>query len=156
MVHLCSEFQNHLDHARAAYQFAIRSLPDPACLEDGLIQVSGCQFESRTQIESMLIELGWAFFCRYESCLEAEIKRQDVKLNRKLSLIDWLKQNNVHVPDALHPGLQFYRQIRNQLHHEDGASLDGEPNREIHLMPEHMERFYKLFSWCGQRLACAG
>lgn len=104
----------------------------------------------------MLIEFGWAFFCRYEACLEAHLHRTDVELNRKLSLIGWLERNNVQIPEPLRPGLQCYRQVRNKLHHEDGASLDGSPDREIHLLPEHMEMFYNLFKWCGARVECAG
>ncbi len=151
-----SDFQNHLEHARSAYVFAIRSLPDPALLRKGPIEANGFTFAKRSQIESMLIELGWAFFCRYESCLEANLKRRDVELNKNVSLLDWLQRNNVNIPRELRPGLEIYREIRNKLHHEDGASLDGSPDREIHLLPDHMERFYELFKWCGTRIECAG
>ncbi|MEW6356398.1 MAG: hypothetical protein AB1696_08740 [Planctomycetota bacterium] len=149
-------FQNNLDHARAAYLFAIRCLPDPAQLESGPIHTNGFVFRKRSQIESMLIELGWAFFCRYESCLEVHLKRAGVHLSKEVSLVAWLEQNNVTIPVDLRPGLEIYRQIRNKLHHEDGASFSGAPDQEIHLLPQHMENFYQLFKWCGSRIECAG
>jgi hypothetical protein len=149
-------FQNHLEHARAAYVFAIRNLPDPALLENGPIQGNGFTFNKRSQIESMLIELGWAFFCRYESCLETNLKRHGIKLDRKVSLLDWLEKNNVNIPNELRPGIQSYRQIRNKLHHEDGASFDESLDGEIHLLPDHMDRFYELFKWVGTRIEGAG
>jgi len=83
-----SRFQNNLDHARAAYLFAIRSLPDPMALPAGPIRMNGFAFAKRSQIESVLVELGWAFFCRYESCMEAELKRQEIKLSKNVTLID--------------------------------------------------------------------
>lgn len=151
-----STFQNNLNHARAAYLFAIRGLPEPAALEFGPIRMNGFEFAKQSQIVSMLIELGWAFFCRYEGCMEAELKRQGITLSKKLTLVDWLLQNNVVIPERLQPGLDVYRTIRNKLHHEDGASVDGSPDLEIHLMPEHMDNFYDMFSWCGENAACAG
>jgi len=148
--------RNNLDHARAAYRFAIKNLPNPASLASGLIVVNDFEFQTPDHIQSMRVELGWAFFCRYESCLEAHFKRHSMKLTKKLSLAQWFEQNNVQVPDSLQPGLIVYRAIRNKLHHEDGASMDGSPEREIHLLPEHMEQFYELFLWCGTRVECAG
>ena len=150
------DFKNKLAHSRAAYLFAVRNLPDPSGLVRGAINANGFRFEKRSEIESMLIELGWAFFCRYEACLEAFLKRSQVKLSKKCTLSDWLIQNNVSVPENLKEGLDVYRRIRNKLHHEDGASLDGDPESEINLMPEHMNNFYELFIWCGSQVKTKG
>jgi hypothetical protein len=136
--------KNNLDHSRAAYLFAVRSIPSKLP-----ISIYGFHFEKPSQINSMLIELGWAFFCRYEACLEAYLKSRGVKLSRKVSLLEWFEQNNFVLSDFQKNGLFLYRKIRNKLHHEDGAALDGERDHEIHLLPEHMENFYNLFVWCG-------
>lgn len=89
--------------------------------------------------------MGWAFFCRYGSCMEAELEYRGVQLIRDVTL-EW---NNVVVQEVLRPGLYNYRRIRNMLHREDGASLDGPHNWEFQLMPQHMERFCNLSSWCN-------
>ena len=107
--------QNNLDHARAAYRFAIKNLPNPASLASGPIVLNDFEFQTPDHIQSMLVELGWAFFCRYESCLEAHFKRHSVKLSKKLSLADWFQQNNVQVPDSLQPGLRVYPRSRLKL-----------------------------------------
>lgn len=146
-------FENKLEHARSAYLFAIRSLPTPEQLQNGPILKNGAEFSRPSQIKSMEIELGRAFFCRYEGCLEAELKRQDVRLDKNTRLIDWLRERNVTVPENLRPGLEIYRKIRSQLHHQDGASFDGPPDTEIHLLPHHLENFYDLFKWCGTQVA---
>ena len=150
------DFSNNLAHSRAAYLFAVRNLPNPSELNKGPITANGFRFERRSQVESMLIELGWAFFCRYESCLEAFLKRSQVELSQKCTLSDWLSQNNVSIPTNLQEGLEIYRKIRNKLHHEDGASLDDDPESEIHLMPDHMNNFYELFLWCGTQAKTKG
>jgi len=147
-----NEFENNLSHAHAAYVFAIRSLPAPTDLESGRVRMNGFEFSSESHIRSMLIELGWAFFCRYEACLEKYLKDNGVKLSKKCSLGDWLKNNGVQIPDDLDVGIGIYRKLRNALHHNDGASLNGEANTEIHILPDHMERFYKLFVWISQQV----
>lgn len=150
------ELNNKLDHSRAAYQFALRSLPNPNNLEDGEIQLNGFTFKNESHINSMRIELGWAFFCRYEGCFEYHLKQNNIKLSKKLSLLDWFKNNNIVIPDEFVAGLKCYRTIRNKLHHEDGTSFDGTADEEIHLLPEHMENFHNLFIWCGEKIENTG
>jgi hypothetical protein len=62
--------KGNLSHARQAYLHAVRSLPVCADLQAGPVNQHGMVFSKGSQIESQQIELGWAFFCRYESCLE--------------------------------------------------------------------------------------
>lgn len=143
-----------LDHSRAAYLYACKSLPNQVSLpSDGIIQ-NGFKFEKESEVRSMLIELGWAFFCRYEAVLEKYIKEKGIKLSKNKSLIDWLSEKNVSIPSEYAEGLERYRTIRNILHHDDGdaASLDEEDHEEVHLLPGHMEKFYELFVWCGDRI----
>jgi len=92
----------------------------------------------------MLIELGWAFYCRYEACLEAFISEHKIGLTKKYTLEDWMDDNGANIPVDYTVSLIEYRRIRNDLHHRDGQNSDGP---EIHLLPEHMENFYSLFIW---------
>jgi hypothetical protein len=140
----------NLDHSRAAYKFAINSIPTQESAFP--IDCSGFRFEKPSQLHSMVIEFGWAFFCRYEACLEAYIKCKGIKLSKKLSLTEWFEKQKIVIPDSFKTGLSLYRKVRNKLHHEDGASLDGSEEGEIHLLPEHMENFYNLFVWCGENI----
>lgn len=103
----------------------------------------------REHIESMRIEFGWSFFCRYEACVEAFLKDQNVQLTKKLTLEDWLSARCTIPSERLDP-IRNYRRIRNALHHDDGASFDGPPDTEIHLLPQHMEKFYEFFVWLGE------
>ena len=144
--------KNNLLHSRVAYLHAIRALPSQQDLRAGTITQHGFEFSRPDQIESQVIELGWAFFPRYEACLEKWLKEQGVHLSKKLTLTDWLAQSDVRIPDEFSEGLGVYRRIRNSLHHDDGASFDGSSDSEIHLMPEHMERFFNLFCWIGERV----
>lgn len=145
-----SDLEKEIEHSRAAYRFAIRSLPDPTDVRDYPLIVNGVEFVSRRQIESMLIEFGWAFYCRYEACLETFIKEHKVPLKRNFGLNDWFKEKKISVPDELKFELGEYRNIRNILHHEDGKT--GQ-NSEIHLLPEHMDRFYDLFIWIASAVS---
>lgn len=138
--------KSNLDHSRAAYLFAI------ACLQKVDQSTfpsiyNGFRFDRPSQIQSMVIELGWAFFCRYEACLETYLKRRNVTLSKNTSLKCWLSNKGLEIPADLETGLDCYRRIRNNLHHEDGASFNGEDDGEIQLLPDHMEQFYKLFVW---------
>lgn len=145
-----SKLQINLEHSRAAYNFALNSLPSDK--SNYPVHVNGFQFEKFSQVHSMVIELGWAFFCRYEACLEYYIKSKGIQLSKKLSLIEWLDEQKIEISPSDKEGLLLYRKIRNKLHHEDGASLNGAEDEEIHLLPEHMENFYKLFVWCGNQI----
>lgn len=53
-------------------------------------------------------------------------------------------------------GVSVYRKLRNQLTHEDGATLDRKPGQEIQILPEHLENFYKLFTWCSKQVKTKG
>jgi len=145
-----TDIERDLEHSRAAYLFALRSLPDPGGLQNGTIEANGFTFTNPSQIQSMLIELGWAFYCRYEACLEAFIREQGVKLAKKTTLEDWMNENGVDVPEGYKDGFKEYRKVRNWLHHRDGQNEDG---TEIHLYPDHMEQFYHLFVWIASAVA---
>jgi hypothetical protein len=144
--------QDNLSHSRAAYIYAVKGLPTPAEMQSFPVSKNGFSFSKESQVHSMLIELGWAFFCRYEACLEKHLKDNDVKLSKKINIIDWLYNKNVETPEDTKEGLEVYRKIRNSLHHDDGAPLDGTDNFEIHLEPAHMENFYGLFIWLGKKI----
>lgn len=129
-----------------AYLHAVRALPKPDDLKKGPISQLGMTFEKRSHIESQLVELGWAFYCRYEGCLEGWLKDR-VKLSREKPIKKWLEDNGVKIPLEFEEGLDRYRNIRNILHHYDGKNSD---NTEIHLFPNMMENFYELFCWIGE------
>lgn len=144
--------ENNLRHSRAAYLHAIRALPSAQDLRSGPIRQNGFEFYRASEIESQLVELGWAFFCRYEACLEKWLKEQNVKLSRKAGLKKWLTDNGVLIPEKLAAGIDVYRKIRNALHHDDGAAFDFVEETELHLFPNHMEKFFELFCWIGQQV----
>jgi hypothetical protein len=149
---MATELQRKLSHSRAAYLFAVGALPSWDPRRDGLV-ANGFRFSSASQIESMLIELGGAFFCRYEACVEDFLRENGVQLSKTLSLGEWMEQHGVPIPDAYREPLAVYRRIRNHLHHEDGGSLDRDRTHEIHLLPAHMENFYNFFVWVGESVA---
>ena len=147
---MSSDIEKKLEHSRAAYKFAINSLPDPRALESGPVDVNMFEFSKESQVSSMLIEFGWAFYCRYEACLEAFIREHSVKLSREYWLENWMEENDVGIPKEYVGGLESYRHVRNWLHHRDGQNEDG---TEIHLLPEHMDQFYSLFIWIASAIA---
>ncbi len=145
-----SQLRKNLVHSKAAYLFALHAIPSKKTAFP--CDRHGFRFEKPSQIQSMIIELGWAFFCRYEASLEAYLKDKGVFLSKKLSLADWLKKQDIEIPSPYEAGLSCYRQIRNQLHHKDGAALNGMEDKEIHLLPDIMEKFYELFVWLGEQI----
>lgn len=151
-----NSLKNKLMHSRAACLHAISALPSERKLRLGTIRQNGFEFSRPDQITSQIIELGWAFFLRYEGCLEKWLKDQGVKLSRSVSLIDWLRDNHVSIPKDYLEGLKMYRRIRNSLHHDDGAAIDDSLETEIHLLPDHMERFFGLFCWVGEQIEAVG
>ncbi len=144
-----TDLEQDLEHSRAAYIFALRSLPDPVKLQTGAIEANGFTFTKHSQIQSMVIELGWAFYCRYEACLEAFIKEQGISLGKKKTLENWMDENGVVIPYEYKDGFKVYRNVRNWLHHRDGQNEDG---TEIHLYPEHMDQFYEFFVWIASAI----
>lgn len=145
-----TDIEADMEHSRAAYRFAMASLPDPNDLQAGEIDARGFRFTKSSQIKSMAIELGWAFFCRYEACLEAFIKEQGLGLTKQKTLEAWMVEKEIKIPEHLKGGLQEYRRVRNWLHHRDGQNDNG---TEIHLFIEHMEQFYELFVWIAAAVA---
>lgn len=150
---MTTQLEDYLAHSRAAYLHAVDALPKLDSPRSWPIRSGKFEFSSPSQVESMLIELGWAFFCRYEGCLEAFLKANQVTLTMGTPLKRWLSDRMTIPVDKMKP-LKVYRDIRNKLHHEDGASFDGDPDSEIHLLPEHMESFYEFFVWIGEQVAC--
>lgn len=144
------DIEQDLEHSRAAYIFSLNSLPDPRCLKTGRIDANGFAFTKPSEIQSMVIELGWAFFCRYEACLEAYIKEQGVTLSKKKTLENWMDEKGVSIPDEYRAGIRQYRKVRNWLHHRDGQNDDG---TEIHLLQEQMDQFYHLILWIASAVA---
>ena len=145
-----TDLEQGLEHLRASYIFALRSLPDPERLQNGNIEANGFTFTKPFQIQSKRIELGWAFYYRYKACLEAFIKQQGVQLTRKKTLEAWMNENGIDVPDGYKDGFKQYRKVRSLLHHRDGQNEDG---TEVHLHPDHMDQFYHLFVWIASAVA---
>lgn len=146
-----NNLERNLAHSRAAYRFSIESLPSPESLKSGPIRIGSFEFSTKDQIHSMIIEIGWSFFCRYEACLEKYLKDKSVKLTKNKSLQDFLDENGIITPENYRDGIKLYRKIRNNLHHQDGKYFENE-NTEIHLLPIHMENFYNLFIWIGNEI----
>ncbi len=80
-----SSLESKLQHSRAAYLHAIRALPSMDGLGTSPIHQYGFEFSTDKQVFSQIIELGWAFFPRYEACLENWLKSNNVKLSKKKS-----------------------------------------------------------------------
>lgn len=144
-----TELQHNLSHSRAAYRFAISHLPPPPG-GPWPMTVGNFTFEKPSQIHSMQQEYGWAFFVRYEGCVEFFLKKSGVKLSKSCSLKDWLCKHNVDIPARFEKDLEVYRRVRNSLHHDDGAPPEGDSSPEIDLPPPRMEEFYELFVWIGE------
>lgn len=139
-----------LEYAWTAYFFYYNCISNPLIRN----QVSDVRFEKNSQIDSMIIELGWAFFVRMEAPLEVLIKKLDAKKVNDLLGVDKFNSDERN-------GLDLYREIRNTLHHGDGdpALLRKQPchlrvewGKEPHLMYEHMKNFYELFKKIGLKL----
>jgi len=139
--------EKDLDHSRAAYLFAMDALPPSAPRT-----LNGWTFRANHEITAMKIELGWAFYCRYESCFEVFLKKSNIILTKKYQLSDWFAEKGIETPAWVSEGLSIYRRIRNQLHHENGASFVGAQDQEIQMLQEHLEKFYKMFVWCASEI----
>jgi hypothetical protein len=144
-----TELEHNLSHSRAAYRFAISHLPPPPG-GPWPMTVRGFTFEKASQIQAMQQEYGWAFFARYEGCVEYFLKKSEVNLTRKFLLKDWLGEHKIDIPARFEKDLEIYRLIRNSLHHDDGAPPNGIATPEIDLPPSRMDEFYDLFVWIGQ------
>ena len=143
-----TSLKQKLAHARAAYIHAVGSLPDPLALENGPILQNGLEFRSYDEIRSQFIELGWAFFCRYEACLERWLKSQNIRLGKKRSLYGYFVKQGITITEENIEGLKIDRSIRNKLHHDDGENFEEDQlGTEIHIKPQHLERFFDLFCW---------
>lgn len=150
-----SSLKHNLSHSRAAYLHAVGSLPNPRQLEEGPISQNGFVFTKESEIDSQLIELGWAFYCRYDACFEDWLKERGIwhQLQKKggkhkISVGRFLKDQKILVPDELKHGLRNYKEIRNILVHNDGKNRKaGLQGTEKHLLPSNMELFFELFCW---------
>lgn len=111
----------------------------------------------------MRVELGWAFFTRMEACLETLASH--MKIPSGSGILRHLEARRCDFSDHEQVGLKLYREIRNTLHHGDGDTsylrtppkvLRIEPEREPHLLEEHMESYYRLFKKVGQYMVESG
>lgn len=156
------QYLNNLDHAHVAYRYLYSTIStENQFANDKEVIIGNFHFRKTSDAESIRIELGWAFFTRLEAILEVFTKKLNIKLSKKMSLLDYLKKHNVVTPNDFIKGLEVYREIRNTLHHGDGdvsllknkaKHLKGSPGKEIHLLPDHIKNFHELFQWLGDVL----
>jgi len=121
--------------------------------------LNGTEFERYEQALAMLVELGWALFCRMDACLEALAIRVGVKPKNILDRLAASGEFSASDFDALRTA----RELRNVLHHGDGdwtllrnipTAVQTAPDKQPHLYPEHVEKFYLLFRKAGNTLGC--
>lgn len=156
-------FVNDIDHIWVAYSFFEQAIPDVT--EDNLpLRCGQLEFRHTSQIESVRVELGWAFFTRLEACLESLLHRVNIELTKKKSLLAVCKSYGLILSDHEERGLRSYRELRNVLHHADGnpATYDRElceivaiDGQEPHLYKTEVKGFYDLFKKVGTFLANA-
>ena len=142
------EFDRSIGNVIIAYRFFSRTLPPEALFESGApIRLNGTEFERYEQALALLVEAGWAFFCRMDACLEALISRLDVTPS---TLLDQLRVSGEFSEEDLN-ALRTARELRNIYHHGDGdwqllknspRSVRTAPDRQPHLYPEHGEKFH--------------
>ncbi len=153
------EFDKDIAHVIAAYRFFSRTLPTETLFSAGRsVRVGEFEFEKFSQSESMLVELGWAFFTRCVSCLEALIHRLGIQVSAASAIIE---TSGEFSREEIR-GFEMARELRNILLHGDGdwTLLKNEPKQvrpsegsESHLFPERIERFHSLFRKVGDCIA---
>ncbi len=160
---VADKFQKDMDHIWVAYCFLDQAVPSES--SDLPLCLNGFEFHKKSQITSIRVELGWAFYTRLEACLETLLHRLEIKLTRNKSLLDLCSQKDVALSLTDKQGLNVYRELRNVLHHADGdpanysrdlRHLKVEDGKEPRLHREHIENFYKLFRKVGTALAQQG
>ncbi len=154
------DFLNALEHAYRAYSYLNDSIPaEQLFVNRREVTVGRFVFQKPEHAESMRVELGWAFFTRFEASLEAFTTRLGIKL--KCSMVEYLREKGRQIPERYVDGLQLYRELRNTLHHGDGdpSLLNNEPkhlrigeSREPHLFEQEVRDFYELFRWLADEL----
>lgn len=153
------EFDRSMSNIIITYRFFSRALPPEAIFKEGRpITLNGTEFERYEQALAMLVELGWALFCRMDASVEALIQRIAVQPKSILATLE-------SCPEITPEDIQTYRtarELRNIIHHGDGdAGLLNRPatlvrvaqDKQPHLYPEHVERFHRVFSKAGDCLA---
>lgn len=154
-------FQNDLAHIYAAYRYCVSCIPnDELFVNDKPVRVGRTLFEKRSQVLSMRVELGWAFFTRMDACLETLAHELKIK-SGETGILEYLEKNGCILSDHEKKGLSVYREIRNTLHHGDGdpeylnkppTTLTVDNGNEPHLFEEQMNMFYELFKKVGELL----
>lgn len=152
-------FLNDLSHAWVAYAFFEEQIPRGVVLPH---RAGSIEFQRESQIRSVEVELGWAFFTRLEACLETHLHRIKVDARGNDGLVNALEARGVPIPDDYRKGLTAYRAIRNALHHGDGDPrlirnpgplADGiDHGNEVHLLRDQVKAFYDLFRWVAEQL----
>lgn len=148
-----------LEHAWRAYSFFYQCIYDKEIRE----KVKNIHFENDSQIQSMIIELGWSFFVNMEASLEVLIHKFKYK-----NIKDLLEEEKIkdEFNDDDKNGLNVYREIRNTLHHGAGDPtllkynlkynkpnhLKTSQGNEVQLLYEHIHNFYELFKKIGEKL----
>jgi hypothetical protein len=152
-------FLNDLSHAWVAYAFFEEQIPRRVVLPH---RVGTVEFQRESQVRSVEVELGWAFFTRLEACLETHLHRIGVDARGNEGLVNALEGRGVAIPDHYRGGMEAYRAIRNALHHGDGdphvirnpgpLAHGIDRGNEIHLLRDQVEAFYGLFRWVAEQL----
>ena len=149
------DFENRLGHARAAYRYFAASLPPEAAFNVGAVRVGDFECAKKSQRESMLIELGWAFFVRFDAVLEVFLIECSVQVGGQ-KLFEWAKASGKFSEHELR-GIEQYRDLRNTLHHDDGQpdpnrrkTLDVSEQHEPQFLEGHMEDWANLFLKIGR------
>jgi len=153
-------YLNALKHTYVAYHYFSNSLPPEQAFVNGQqVQIGAFCFRTYQDAFSMRVELGWAFFTRFEAIVEAFLSKREVRLKRNYTLLDHLQRSEVDIPEAYVDGLKFYRELRNTLHHGDGdihclrrktKYLSIPENHEPQILEEHMSNYYDLFRWLAE------
>ncbi|HET6375029.1 MAG TPA: hypothetical protein VFF88_03185 [Methylocella sp.] len=144
-----SDFQNRLDHSHAAYRAAVTW-----CLvakERGFpFDLRGLRFESESQLQSVIVELGWAFEPRFFAILE-----QYYKANGFEKFVDFKDKylNNKFDPESVRGFVELSKLRQIILHGDgdeqyvwDGNKLGVPEGCEPHILPEHVEKLYRLLT----------
>jgi hypothetical protein len=153
------EFDRTIGNAISSYRYFIRTLPPEGLFAScSSVTLNGREFERYEQALAMLRELGSVFFCRMEASLEALINRLGLQGEQFLQKV---RDSGEFSADDLE-ALRTARELRNIFHHGAGdwTLLKNEPKlvrtspqKEPVLYPDHIERFYSLFTRVGTCLS---
>ncbi len=123
--------------------------------------IRGMEIKNSSELESISIEIGWAFLPRFFSLVESYYKSLGYK--------DFIDFREKYLPKKLNEedivGITTLSKLRTIILHGDGDERTvrellrlGTPgNQEPHVLPEHIEKYYevlkKLFS-SGLSVTC--